>query len=457
VEVEMSEDGCHKKATERPLLPHSLLASGGVSAAGALMVLVEALRSGGSFPLFFGIGVLAAGAPLFIVQLTRHFKGLVARLRESRDIYFQLVEQSIDGITIFREDRFLFANRALQRMVGLDEAEILAAPLSRFVPEEHRATIRERHARRMRGESVPTLYEIELIDQEGGRIPVELAPERVDYKGAPASQTVIRDLRGRRELEARLVHSARIAAIGELAAGVAHQLNNPMTGILNLAQLMDERCDEADPRSKIANKIVAAATDATGIIRSLLRFSRQPQRDHAPVKLDALLRDVLTISEKHLAHSDIEVSVAVDEGLDTSSCGNADALGQVLLNLIQNAHHAIGQGGHIHFRLEPFFEEDERFIALRVRDDGHGIPPDVLERIFDPFFTTKSRDRGTGLGLSLARQIVHQHGGRVWARSQEGQWSEFTVLMPADEHAEGDDPPGEPRASRCAKRQEVTS
>ena len=453
----MSEEGRHKNVTAQPVLPHSLLASGGVSAAGALMVLVEAFRTAGSFPLFFGIGVLAAGAPLFIIQLTRHFRGLVARLRESRDIYLQLVEQSIDGITIFREDRFLFANRALQRMVGLDEAEILSAPLSRFVPEEHQATIRERHARRMRGEPVPTLYEIELIDREGGRIPVELAPERVDYKGAPASQTVIRDLRGRRELEARLVHSARIAAIGELAAGVAHQLNNPMTGILNLAQLLDERCDDDDPRAKIARRIVSAATDATGIIRSLLRFSRQPQRDHASIKLDVLLRDVLTISEKHLAHSDIEISVDVAEGLDTGACGNADALGQVLLNLIQNAHHAIGQGGHIRFRLEPFFEEDERFIALRVRDDGHGIAPDVLERIFDPFFTTKSRDRGTGLGLSLARQIVHQHGGRIWARSQEGQWSEFTVLMPADE-AEGDSTSvDEPQASRRADRQEGRS
>jgi PAS domain S-box-containing protein len=412
-------------------IPLELFASGGITGAGLVAVLVELVRGQGSFLAFVGLGMILAGVPLFVRGLVRHFKDLAHRLEEARATYRSLVESSRDGILIFRDDRLLFANHAAARLVGYDDlAAFLAVPLSRLVAPEHLELVRERHQRRISGQDVPGQYEISVMHRDGSRVPVEILPTVIEFKGQKASQTVIRDLTRRRELEARLHQSTRVAAIGELASGIAHQLNNPMIGILNMAQLLAEKVPPEDPRRRLVDAIVGAGQDASLTIKNLLRFSREPRHGRERLDLARLVRDVLSISEKKLSHDDIRVTVDVATDFDPTVLGNANALGQVLLNLLQNAQHAIVRGGDIAIRLEPFFEEDERLVALRVRDSGAGIPPDVLPRIFEPFFTTKPREQGTGLGLSLARQIVHQHGGRIWARSEPGHGAEFSVVLP---------------------------
>jgi len=429
----------HKKETAQASspsptagIPLELFASGGISGAGLLAVLVELVRGDGSFLAFVGLGMILAGVPLFVRGLILYYRKLSSKLAESRATYSSLVESSRDGILIFRDDKLLFANHAVARLVGYDDVEeFMRTPLAQLVAPEHLELVRERHRRRMAGEDLPEQYEIEVLHRDGTHVPVEIRPTVIDYKGAPASQTVIRDRTHRRELEARLHQSTRIAAIGEMASGIAHQLNNPMIGILNMAQLLAEKIEPADPRRKLVDAIVHAGEDASLTIRNLLRFSREPRHGREPLDLARLVRDVLSISEKKLSHDDIHVTVEVTPGLDATVMGNANALGQVLLNLLQNAQHAIGRTGAITIRLEPFFQEDERLVALRVRDTGPGIPADVMPRIFDPFFTTKPREQGTGLGLSLARQIVHQHGGRMWALSEPGHGAEFSVVLPA--------------------------
>lgn len=426
----------HKKATQASGglasgIPIELFASGGIAAAGLVAVLVELVRGDGSFLAFVGLGMVLAGVPLFVRGLFRYFHQLVGRLEEARATYRSLVEASRDGILIFRDDHLLFANQAAARLVGYEVDEFLERPLSALVAPEHVELVRERHRRRLRGEELPLQYEISVMHRDGTRVPVELLPTVVDYKGQPASQTVIRDLSRRRELEARLHQSTRVAAIGELASGIAHQLNNPMIGILNMAQLLAEKVPADDPRRTLVDAIVRAGEDASLTLRNLLRFSREPRHGLEPLDLVRLVRDVLSISEKKLSHDDIRVTVQVAEDLDATVMGNANALGQVLLNLLQNAQHAIGRDGDIAIRLEPFYDDDERLVALRVKDSGPGIVRDVLPRVFEPFFTTKPREQGTGLGLSLARQIVHQHGGRIWVCSEPGQGALFSVLLPA--------------------------
>ena len=147
---------------------------------------------------------------------------------------------------------------AVVDLVGRTLDEVVGHPISEFVAPEHLPATLERFRRRMRKEPVPAQYEIELMRKDGARVPVEVAPAIVHYQGGPASQTVLRDLRGRKELELRLMHSTRIAAIGELASGIAHQLNNPMIGILNMAQILAEKIPPEDPRRKLADHIVHA-------------------------------------------------------------------------------------------------------------------------------------------------------------------------------------------------------
>jgi PAS domain S-box-containing protein len=447
-------DDRHKNETPRPAAPTTggvtleLFASGGIAGAGLAAVLVELVRGDGSFLAFVGLGMTLAGVPLFVRGLVRYFRQLTRKLDEARATYHSLVESSRDGILIFRDDHLLFANHAAARLVGYDTLEdFLATPLSKLIAPEHLDLVRERHLRRMKGEDLPGQYEIAVMHRDGHRVPVELMPTVIDYKGQRASQTVIRDLTRRRELEARLHQSTRVAAIGELASGIAHQLNNPMIGILNMAQLLAEKVPQDDPRRKLVDAIVRAGEDASLTIRNLLRFSREPRHGRERLDVVRLVRDVLTISGQKLGHDNIRVTIDVVPDFDATVMGNANALGQVLLNLLQNAQHALVRDGEITIRIEPFFEEDERLVALRVKDSGPGIPPDVMPRIFEPFFTTKPREQGTGLGLSLARQIVHQHGGRIWACSEPGQGAEFSVLLPAvvraGDEEEADD--GSPR------------
>ena len=386
--------------------------------------------------------MVLASAPLFVLEVFRYAGRLTGKLERSRAIYQSLVEQSEDGIILYREDRILFANLAAATLVGLSVDELQARALTELVPPEYIEGIRERHARRLRGKPTPGQYEVEIYHSDGHRIPAELAPTVVSYRGGLASQTVIRDLSKRRELETRLLHSTRVAAIGELASGVAHQLNNPMIGIQNMAEVLAEQVPEEDPRRKIVDHIIAAGNDASTIIRNLLKFSRTPSEGFERVSLARLVREVLSISEKRMLHHDVSVEVNIAEDGDAWIHGNENMLAQVLLNLLQNAQHAIGDHGRVTINVEPFYEGDERLAALRVRDTGPGIPDEVLPRVFAPFFTTKDREHGTGLGLSLARQIVYQHSGRIWVRNHPEGGAEFTVVLPLYERdAEPDEAP----------------
>ena len=403
-----------------------MIALSGVLAIGVELARVDCASLG----VWVGLGMVLATAPIFVIQIARYSGRLAGKLERSRALYQSLVEHSEDGIILYREDRILFANPAAAALVGLSVDQLQARALSELVPPEYIEGIRERHAKRLRGEPTPSHYEVEILHSDGHHIPAELAPTVVPYRGGRASQTVIRDLSNRRELEARLLHSTRIAAIGELASGVAHQLNNPMIGILNMAEVLSEQVADEDPRKKLVGHIIAAGNDASTIIRNLLKFSRTPSEGFEMVSLSRLVREVLTISEKRMLHHDVAVAVRIAEDGDAWIRGNENMLAQVLLNLLQNAQHAIGDHGQVTINVEPFYEDDERLAALRVRDDGPGIPAEVLPRVFDPFFTTKDRDQGTGLGLSLARQIVFQHGGRIWARNHPEGGAEFTVVLP---------------------------
>jgi two-component system NtrC family sensor kinase len=406
-----------------------MLAPGLLALAGFLAVALF-VRPAWSPTLVLGLALMLVGVAAFVVGTYRHFGRLERRRRETEGMYESLVEHSQDGIIIFREDLILFANPAAAGLVGAPREQVQGQPVSAFVAAEDLPKVRENSLKRLRREPVPSEYEITLLRRDGARVPVEVAPAVVPYRGAPATQTVIRDLRARQELETRLLHSTRIAAIGELASGVAHQLNNPLIGILNMAQVLAEKIPAEDPRRPLADHIVRAGQDAAATVRNLLKFSRAPSADLEPVDLERLVQEVLSISGEKLAHDDIRVRLEKADGLDPVVQANANALGQVLLNLVQNAQHAIVRHGELVFRLGGAVCNGQPAVALSVRDTGCGITPENLPHVFEPFFTTKPREQGTGLGLSLAAQIVHAHRGRLEVESTPGQGAEFTMTLP---------------------------
>jgi C4-dicarboxylate-specific signal transduction histidine kinase len=232
-----------------------------------------------------------------------------------------------------------------------------------------------------------------------------------------------------RAAQAQLVETQKLAAIGQLGAGVAHEINNPLTGILGNAQLLLESVRSGDPSRESLEKIEALARRCRDITQNLLRFSEQrAEPDHQVVDLDRVVADALGLVDGQLRSGGIALE------LDLASPplkvrGDAGQLAQVVLNLVQNARTACLERTGALVRVGTRRATDG--VELVVTDNGKGIPPENLPRIFEPFFTTKDLWSNVGLGLSVTYRIVSEHGGRIDVSSTPGQGSTFVVALPA--------------------------
>ncbi len=233
-------------------------------------------------------------------------------------------------------------------------------------------------------------------------------------------------------LSSELVHAEKLSAVGELASGVAHEINNPLTTILGLAQLLLNRPDvPAAVRERIA-LVADEASRAAGIVQNLLMFARHYPPERRPCSLVDAVQRVLALKSYQLEHD--KVGVTTEFADCPTVWADENQMQQVLLNLVQNAHQAmVRQPGDrlLTVRLRP---RDGR-VAIEVLDTGPGIPPHLLSRVFDPFFTTKPPGEGSGLGLSVSYGIVGQHGGRLYAENRPEGGAMFVVELPSGEHA----------------------
>ncbi len=232
----------------------------------------------------------------------------------------------------------------------------------------------------------------------------------------------------RERLHEQLLHADRLATIGELAAGVAHELNEPLSAVLGFAQLARKHSDLPDPAGRDIEKIESAALQAREIVRKLMVFARQTPPRKARVNLNQLVEDGLYLLETRCAKSRIEVVRMLEEELP-EVVADASQLQQVLVNLVVNAIQAMPDGG----RLTITTHHTGSAAMLRVEDTGLGMTAEVRKRVFLPFFTTKNINEGTGLGLAVAHGIVSAHGGKIGVESRPGQGSCFEVEISVDE------------------------
>lgn len=226
-------------------------------------------------------------------------------------------------------------------------------------------------------------------------------------------------------LEEQLRHADRLATIGQLAAGIAHELNNPLGDILGFAQLASNYPDLPEQIYHDLNKIVKSTLYSREVIKKILLFSRQNLPHEGKVNLNALIDDWIDFFESRCNQNDIKIALEMDRNLP-SVTGDSSQLNQVFINLVVNAIHAMPEGGVLTIRTT--IEPDG--ISMRVQDTGQGIEPEFKDKIFLPFFTTKEVNQGTGLGLSVVYGIVNEHGGTVTVDSQIGTGSTFEVKLP---------------------------
>jgi signal transduction histidine kinase len=229
-------------------------------------------------------------------------------------------------------------------------------------------------------------------------------------------------------LQEQLRHADRLATIGKLAAGVAHELNEPLTGILGFAELLKDVPGMPGQAADDLGRIEAAALHARDVVRKLLLFARQITPKAGRIAVNRLATDVLAFFEARLRERAIAVATELDDEVPDIP-GDESQVRQVLINLVLNAIQAMPAGGRLSIATRCRGSE----VLIRVADTGPGIPADIREKIFLPFFTTKDVDQGTGLGLSVAHGIVKAHRGRITVGGRPGEGAELTVVLPVGE------------------------
>jgi two-component system NtrC family sensor kinase len=245
------------------------------------------------------------------------------------------------------------------------------------------------------------------------------------FQGEGQSVTVFKDVTDEREVTRRLFHAEKMSAVGQLAGGVAHEINNPLGGILAFSQLMSR--EERSPEDMEYLKLIQdAANRARRIVDSLLRFSRRPQEEEkGPVDLARVCEDALFLVSSQLGDGRVEV---IREYASAAALGNANQLQQIVVNLLVNALQAMPDRGTIRIAVGA---AGHGRVQLSVTDTGPGIRPEIAKRIFEPFFTTKPEGKGTGLGLSICYQIAEDHGGSIRVEPGTDRGACFVVDLPA--------------------------
>jgi len=245
-----------------------------------------------------------------------------------------------------------------------------------------------------------------------------------------AELTASARLQAQQAAETRLVQAAKLVAVGEMAAGVAHELNNPLTTVTGFAELvLDETPTDAPYRADL-EMVLHEAHRARAVVRRLLDFARQGERTRARADINEIVEDVLALMTHFIHTSGVQLGLRLQRPLPWISL-DGNQIKQVLLNLLHNALHAMPSGGHLDVRTELQNRDGRDWIVVQVTDSGTGMEPQELERIFEPFYTTRADSGGTGLGLSVTYGIVSEHGGTIDVTSQRGGGSTFSVWLPA--------------------------
>jgi two-component system NtrC family sensor kinase len=349
----------------------------------------------------------------------------VERMREFSE---NILESLNDGIAVVdRNDRIVRWNRRLEELYGIRHEDAVGRRLDQLFDSGFFEVLSS--ARREQPEGV-AFYRVPLATRHepARRLLVNVATTPLrDSDGANAGTIVIvEDISARVQLEEQLQISEKMASIGLLAAGVAHEVNTPLTGISSFVQMLMQGAEPGDPRTRVLEKIERQTFRAAKIVNGLLNLARPAQVDSGPVDVNAVVNDVLSLLEHQLRTGRIRLRKELASAAPFVN-GIEYKLQQVFLNLFLNARDAMPRGGWLTIITRA---EGENAI-VEVADTGSGIPAEQLSRIYDPFFTTKDIGKGTGLGLSITYGIVQEHGGSITCDSIVGQGTRFTLTLPA--------------------------
>ncbi len=378
---------------------------------------------------------------------------VIRSVQRSEQHFRALFENTADGLLLVDPDarRFLMVNQSLCDMLGYERDELLGMWLSDLAPGWTPEPTR-RGGRAVLEQPTSHLPDMAVRRRDGTELCAHVSTTLLEIDERTMVLASFRDVTEQRSLELQLAQADRLASVGLLAAGVAHELNNPMAFVLYNLEAITEELGQASTdgqglRPEQLGSIVERATAAMegaqrmrGIVHDLQTFSRDARRDEHPLELAPLIRAVAAMAAHQLR---FRARLVLELDPIPRVTGDEGRLSQVFLNLLVNAAQAIDEGDPEHNRVTVRTATQGDLCRVEIEDTGRGIEPQLLPRLFDPFFTTKQPGEGTGLGLAICHRIVQEHGGRIEVESVPGQGSRFVVLLP------GAPPPAAaPRAER---------
>ncbi|MCD4672849.1 MAG: PAS domain S-box protein [Anaerolineaceae bacterium] len=412
-------------------------------------------KNGTTFPVDIRIRSFGTKGEPFLLSLARDItarKQAEQALRESEEKFRTLVEQLPTITYIAKLDKTsttLYISPQVEKILGIASDWYIANPnfwLTHIHDQDRERVLAEVNRAHESGQPFISNYRMLSTD---GRI-VWLRDEAViikNDKGFPLHlQGVMLDITERvraeeekRQMEVHLRQQQKLESIGTLASGVAHEINNPIMGIMNYAQLIHDRIDPAESRLREFSAGIIEETERVAeIVRNLLTFSRQDKQTHSPARMTDIVNDTLPLIRTIIKRDQITLQVDVPNDLPQVRC-RSQQIQQVLMNLLTNARDALNQrypeydlDKVVTLTVRPFEKEGQHWLRTTVEDHGAGIPAEIREHIFDPFYTTKDRAISTGLGLSISIGIVQDHHGELTFESEEGQPTRFYLDLPVD-------------------------
>ena len=356
-------------------------------------------------------------------------KTFQAELQRERDFSGKILNNTQSLILVADTAGLIsYANRRWYGM-GYEQKQVLGRPLDELVAASRRQVLKDAFAATLAGRQVDNL-DLQILRGDGrvGQFSVNLSPMRDEQGNVTSIVVVMSDVTDAASLQAKLVHAEKLAAVGQLVSGVAHEVNNPLTAILGFADLLMENTELPETARKDLRVILQEAQRTKQIVQNLLSFARQMPPKRKPVQLNAILRRTVQLRAYDFHSHGIEVTEQLDQDLP-SVIGDSHQLQQVFLNILNNAYDAVRETGRP-ARIEIMTARLGNFVEVSFRDNGQGIS--YPDRIFDPFFTTKEVGKGTGLGLSICYGIVREHGGEILCHNNpDADGATFVVRLPA--------------------------
>ena len=364
-------------------------------------------------------------------------------LRESEEKYRLLVDNADTAIFIAQDQVIKFPNPRTLELTGYSAQELATNPFSEIIFPEDRDMVFRRHRKRLAGEDLPNSYEFRILNKNGQELWTHLNTALISWEGSPATLNFLRDITAQKHLETKLRQAQKMEAIGTLAGGVAHDLNNILSGIVSYPELLLLDLPEDSPLREPIETIQETGKKAAAIVQDMLTLARRGVGVSEVMNLNSIVSDYLRSPEYQKLssyHQKVTVETDLDPALNNIS-GSPIHLFKTIMNLVSNAAEAMPDGGEIRIstqnrNLTQSLGSGEKIAAgqyatISISDNGTGISKHDLERIFEPFFTKKKMGRsGTGLGMAVVWGTVNDHNGYIDIQTEEGRGTTFILYFP---------------------------